>query len=213
MYNKKHVGNFGVSGCFSFYPTKQITTGEGGALITNSLKFYNEVKSLKAFGIDKDITERKNPGEYDVKSLGYNFRMTDFQAAMGLNQLKKYKSNLKRRHEIAKRYINNFKKQSNIYFPPFDKDDSYFVFQILTKTKKLKINLIKILKKKKIGFSVHYGTALPDMTYYKKKYKIKLQRFKNEKNYGDRVISLPVYPKLKNKEIDYISNIVSEKTK
>lgn len=213
MYNKKHVGNFGVSGCFSFYPTKQITTGEGGALITNSLKFYNEVKSLKAFGIDKDITERKNPGEYDVKSLGYNFRMTDFQAAMGLNQLKKYKSNLKRRHEIAKRYINNFKKQSNIYFPPFDKDDSYFVFQILTKTKKLKINLIKILKKKKIGFSVHYGTALPDMTYYKKKYKIKLQRFKNAKNYGDRVISLPVYPKLKNKEIDYISNIVSEKTK
>ena len=84
-YNKKHVGNFGVSGCFSFYPTKQITTGEGGALITNDFDFYKKIKTLKAFGIDKDIKERKNPGEYNVNYLGFNYRMTDFQAAMGYN--------------------------------------------------------------------------------------------------------------------------------
>ena len=56
----KHAGNFGVSGNFSFYPTKQITTGEGGAIITNSKKFYNKIKILKAFSIDKDINNRKN---------------------------------------------------------------------------------------------------------------------------------------------------------
>ena len=69
------------TGCFSFYPTKQITTDEGGMLITNSKKIYPEIKKIKAFGIDKDITERKKQGEYDVKSLGFNYRMTDFQSA------------------------------------------------------------------------------------------------------------------------------------
>ena len=58
--NKKHAGNFGITGCFSFYPTKQITTGEGGALITNNKKIYKKIKILKAFGIDKDINQRKN---------------------------------------------------------------------------------------------------------------------------------------------------------
>ena len=85
---KKHVGNFGISGSFSFYPTKQITTGEGGMMITNDKKFYNKVKMLKAFGIDKDINNRKKQGEYDVKGLGFNYRMTDFQAALGYNQIR-----------------------------------------------------------------------------------------------------------------------------
>ena len=106
-FKNKHVGNFGISGCFSFYPTKQITTGEGGAIITNNLKFYKKVKKLKAFGIDKDINERKKPGEYNVKSLGFNYRMTDFQAAMGLYQLKNYKKNLVNRHKISKKYISS----------------------------------------------------------------------------------------------------------
>ena len=99
-----HVGNFGISGCFSFYPTKQITTGEGGMLITNNRKFYMKIKKLKAFGIDKDIKDRKKQGEYDVKSLGFNYRMTDFQAALGYRQIISYKKNLKKRIEIAKLY-------------------------------------------------------------------------------------------------------------
>ncbi len=83
--------NFGLSGSFSFYPTKQITTGEGGIIITNNKDFYNKVKKLKAFGIDTDVSERKVVGDYDVKSLGFNYRMTDFQAALGLSQFKRLK--------------------------------------------------------------------------------------------------------------------------
>ena len=66
---------------FLFYPTKQITTGEGGVVITNNEKFYKKIKKFKAFGIDKDIKDRKKQGDYDVKSIGFNYRMTDFQAA------------------------------------------------------------------------------------------------------------------------------------
>ena len=83
-------------GVFSFYPTKQITTGEGGMLVTNDKKFYMKIKKLKAFGIDKDIKDRKKQGEYDVKSLGFNYRMTDFQAALGYRQITSYKKNLKK---------------------------------------------------------------------------------------------------------------------
>ena len=129
-FNKRHVGNFGVSGSFSFYPTKQITTGEGGMIVTNDKTFFRKVKMLKAFGIDKDIKERKKQGDYDVKELGLNYRMTDFQAALGYSQIKKYKNNLKRRKEIAKRYIKNFSDCYEIKHMPYSESCSFFVFQI-----------------------------------------------------------------------------------
>lgn len=199
--NNKHVGNFGLSGCFSFYPTKQITTGEGGMIITNDLNFYKKVKLLKAFGIDKDIKDRKIPGDYDVKLLGFNYRMTDFQAALGFGQLKKYSKNLKRRHQIVKRYLQNFSNVKDLKTMPYSKNCSFFVFQIFSKKKHLIINA---LKKKNIGFSIHYQNCLAEMSYYKKKYKLNLKNFKNSVKYSKMNISLPVYPRLKNNEIDLI---------
>tara|TARA_B100002019_G_C21268861_1_gene600971 strand:+ start:35 stop:1147 length:1113 start_codon:yes stop_codon:yes gene_type:complete len=199
--NNKHVGNYGSSGSFSFYPTKQITTGEGGMLITNDFKFYSKVKKLKAFGIDKDIKDRNKPGDYDVKYLGFNYRMTDFQAALGYTQLIRYKKNLKRRHEIAKRYIKNLSNIDFIKMMPYSKNCSFFVFQIFSKKRD---KIIKILKALKIGFSIHYLNPIPKMSYFKKKYNLFLKDFKNADSYGSTNISLPIYPKLKNSEIDFI---------
>lgn len=205
-FKKKHVGNFGISGSFSFYPTKQITTGEGGMVITNNKKFYNLIKKLKAFGIDKDIKDRKKQGEYDVKLLGYNYRMTDFQAALGLSQLSKYGKNLKQRHLLAKRYIKNFSKNKNIICMPYLKDCSYFIFQIFCKNRD---KILKELKNKNIGVSVHYARALPRMTYYKNKYNLDLGKYKNAIDYGNRNISLPIYPKLKISEVDIICKTIN----
>ena len=203
--NNKHVGNFGISGCFSFYPTKQITTGEGGALITNNKKIYEKIKMLKAFGIDKDIKDRKKQGDYDVKSLGFNYRMTDFQAALGLNQIVKYTINLRQRHIIAKRYIKNFMNNKKIKHMPYSKNCSFFIFQIFCKNRD---KILKELKNKKIGVSVHYSNALPKMTYYKKKYNLNIDKFKNADSYGCTNISLPVYPKLKMIEVDKICKTI-----
>ena len=132
-------------------------------------RFYMSVsiKQLKAFGIDKDIKNRKIPGDYDVKSLGLNYRMTDFQAALGYRQILRYKKNLKRRKQIAKIYIKNIKKNKNILFMPYSDDYSYFIFQIFCKKRDI---VLKHLKKKGIGVSVHYTNPLHKMTYYKKKY-------------------------------------------
>jgi perosamine synthetase len=204
-YKNKHAGNFGVSGSFSFYPTKQLTTGEGGAVITNDINFYNKIKKLKAFGIDKDIKDRKKQGDYDVKSLGFNYRMTDFQAALGLNQIVKYTINLRQRHIIAKRYIKNFMNNKKIKHMPYSKNCSFFIFQIFCKNRD---KILKELKNKKIGVSVHYSNALPKMTYYKKKYNLNIDKFKNADSYGCTNISLPVYPKLKMIEVDKICKTI-----
>jgi dTDP-4-amino-4,6-dideoxygalactose transaminase len=200
-FEGKHAGNFGISGSFSFYPTKQITTGEGGIVITNNEKFFKKIKRLKAFGIDKEIKDRKKQGDYDVKSLGFNYRMTDFQAALGYCQITNYLENLKSRHLIAKRYIKNFSKTNKITYMPYSNNSSFFVFQIFCKNRD---KILKKLKKNKIGVSVHYTNPLPKMSYYKNKYRLKIKNFKNSLKYGNLNISLPVYPKLKKIEVDKI---------
>ena len=170
-------------------------------LITNDFRFYKKIKMLKAFGIDKDIKDRKIPGDYDVKFLGFNYRMTDFQSALGYRQLLNYNRNLKKRHQIAKRYIKNLSKINDIKMMPYSKDCSFFVFQIFSEKRN---KIIKEFKKLDIGFSIHYPNSLPKMSYYKKKYNLNLANFKNAINYGNMNISLPMYPKLKNNEIDFI---------
>ena len=206
-YKNKHLGNFGVCGVFSFYPTKQITTGEGGMIISNNKKFYKKLKTLKAFGIDKDINDRKKQGDYDVKLLGLNYRMTDFQAALGYQQIKRYKKSLQRRKFNAKNYIKNLSNINGVEFTEFKAGNSYFVFQIFLE-KKNRDKILKIFKNKNVGASVHYMRSLPEMTYYKKKYKIDKNKYRNSVNYGLKNISLPTHPNLKLKEIQRICKII-----
>ncbi len=206
-YNKKHVGNYGLTGSFSFYPTKQITTGEGGMVITNDKKTFYKIKKLKAFGIDKDIKDRKKQGDYDVKFLGYNYRMTDFQAALGINQILNYKKNFKLRHLLVKRYLLNLSKIKKIKCMPYSKNCSYFIFQIFCKNRD---KILKKLKNLKIGVSVHYSNALPLMSYYKNKYNLNLKKYQNSIEYGYENISLPVYPKLKIREVDKICKTITK---
>ena len=206
-FKNMHVGNFGISGCFSFYPTKQITTGEGGMLITNNKNFYNKIKRLKAFGIDKDINQRKKQGTYDVKSLGFNYRLTDFQSALGLRQIINYKNNLRRRQIIAKYYLKSLKNVKQIKCMPYSSDCSFFVFQIFCKNRD---KLLKNFKSKNIGTSIHYATPLPLMTYYKKKYQLDTKSFKNSKKYASTNISLPIYPSLKKFEINKVIQTIKD---
>jgi len=206
-YKSKHVGNYGATGSFSFYPTKQVTTGEGGAVITNDKKIYQKIKALKAFGIDKDINERKKQGHYDVKLLGLNYRLTDFQACLGFNQIKRYKINLKKRKLIAKRYIKNLSNVKNLKITPYNKDNSYFIYQIFCKSRD---KILKNFKKLNIGVSVHYSTPLHRMSYYRNKYKLNPKNYLSSENYSSKNISLPVYPKLNYKEIDHICDALKK---
>ena len=88
-YYNKHVGTVGDVGVFSFYPVKHITTAEGGMVILNNKKLATKIKLLRAFGVNKNFNQRKLPGIYDCEYLGFNYRMSEIHAAIGLEQLKK----------------------------------------------------------------------------------------------------------------------------
>ena len=205
-FNDKHVGNFGITGCFSFYPTKQITTGEGGMVISNDKSIIDEIKKLKSFGIDTPPELRTKPGVYDVRGLGYNYRMTDFQAALGVGQMERYEKNIAGRRKNAKLYCELLKNRDDISFTKYSDNNSYFLFQVILNKSINRDKVLLGLKENGIGVSIHYATPVPLMSYYKNKYGYKEVNFPNAVYYGDKSISLPVHSKLAADDIEYICN-------
>jgi len=209
-YKDKHTGNFGITGNFSFYPTKQITTGEGGMVISNEESVINFIKKHKAFGIDTPPEIRTRPGMYDVRGLGYNYRMTNFQAALGVGQMERYEKNLKKRQANGKLYTELLKNNDLLNFPDFTSENSYFLFQLILKKHLNRDRVITRLKEKGIGVSIHYATPVPIMTYYQEKYGYISKEFPNAIEYGNQSISLPVYPKVTTEDIQYIVDTIQE---
>lgn len=209
-YEGKHVGNFGVCGVFSFYPTKQITTGEGGMIVTNNFKFFKKVKTLMSFGIDTPPNLRKKPGVYNVNFLGYNYRMTDFQAALGYTQLTRYSKELKKRKSNALFFSKLINKSTELRCTKFTNENSYFVFQVYFKNTKHRAKAIEILKINNIGFSIHYATAVPFFNYYKKKYNFNKQNFPNAIRYSMNTLSIPINNNITKNNLVKIYNLISK---
>ncbi len=210
IYKKKHVGNFGIAGIFSFYPTKQITTGEGGVVITNNRNLINKVKIIKSIGLNTPPEKRKIQGLYDVTDLGLNYRLTDFQAALAIGQMIRYNKNLKKRRENAKYYIEKIKKIKELKIQNFDKKHSYFILQVFFKSKKVRNKILLKFKEQGIGCSIHYATPVPLMSYYKKKYRLNKKNFVNSVKYGENSISLPTHPFIKKKMINTILKVIEK---
>ena len=120
-----HTGLIGDAGVFSFYPAKHITTGEGGMLITKNKKIYEKIKLSKSLGINKSFLERKTPGIYDATALGFNYRMSEIHASIGVKQIEK-----------IKKFIQ--KKKIFIFLKKFFKKIKIFIFLMLI-VKNLKI--------------------------------------------------------------------------
>ena len=99
-FDKKHTGLHGDAGVFSFYPAKHITTGEGGILITKNMKIFKKIKLLKSLGINKSFLERKTPGIYDATDVGFNYRMSELHASIGVEQIDKINIFLKKEKQI-----------------------------------------------------------------------------------------------------------------
>jgi len=210
QYKSRHVGNFGISGSFSFYPTKQITTGEGGVVISNDESVIDFINKHKAFGIDTPPEMRTKPGVYDVRGLGYNFRMTDFQAALGAGQMERYGENLEKRQVNGKLYCELLSNNKYVEFPKYIEGNSYFLFQILVKPPFKRDEILLKLKDAGVGVSIHYATPVPLMTYYRDKYGYTKDDFPNAVQFGNRVISLPVHSKLRKVDISFITREISK---
>ncbi len=195
---------------FSFHPVKNLTTGEGGAILTNSKEIYEKVLRLRSHGVVKrdDIA----PWYYEMVDLGFNYRITDFQCALGLSQFDKLEKFIARRREIAKRYDEAFC-SLDILKPLYcyDGNSSYHLYVVQVDFDKLPITKIEFFKKmreKNIGLQLHYIPINKQPYYTKLGYGAENTPVMD--NYYDRAFSLPMYPALSPKEQEYVIKTVFE---
>ena len=212
-FNKTHVGNFGKTGCFSFYPTKNLTTFEGGMVITNSKKTASKIRSMRNHGINKSLKERFSTGypwDFDVSELGYNFRLDEIRSSLGLNQLKRLHKMNKLRQDASRYYKKQLKSINGIQLldDPNLKNNSchLFVIKILKNFIMDRNLLFKYLLKNGIRTSVHYK-PLNKFSFYKSKSKIYSSLEVSEQLYS-KIISLPLFPQITKRELDLVINAI-----
>ena len=210
--NLKYAQRYADIITHSYHPVKQITTGEGGALFTNDKKIFEKVNQLRTHGM---IRNKKNePWYYEMHEVGYNYRLTDFQSALGISQLKKLKLFLKRRSEIAKIYDKHFLNNDLIKTPRVSKfvKHAYHLYPILINFKKIKKTrkmLFDYLKKNNVSLQVHY-IPIHLQPYYKKNFGYRLKNFPNAEKFYEQEISLPIYYSLKKSEILKVSKLINK---
>ncbi|MBI4042394.1 MAG: DegT/DnrJ/EryC1/StrS family aminotransferase [Deltaproteobacteria bacterium] len=201
-----HVGLFGDVGCFSFYPVKHMTTIEGGMLITQDEQISKRVSQLKAFGYDRTIGERTLPGLYDVTSIGFNYRLNEIEAALGIEQLKKVALFLKQRqrnHEILSRELSQLDEIRQFKTTAGEYRSSYYCLSVhLTGKAASHRNLIvKYLNENGVGTSIYYPQPVPLMHYYQAKYGHREAGFPVAASISKHSIALPVGPHLKEEQM------------
>ena len=204
--NKKHVGTFGETGCFSFYPTKNLTTFEGGMVITNSKKIAEKIKLLRNHGIMKSLQDRFSnkgkPWDYDVLLPGYNYRLDEIRSALGANQLKRLIPNNKKRQNAFHYYNLSLKKKIGLITPKMEKNEVHSCHLYVLRIKKSKScsrdMVFQKFLKNGIRSSVHYK-PLHEFSVYKK-YGKTYDNLSNSKKLFKEFLSLPLYPQITKKQ-------------
>jgi perosamine synthetase len=215
-YSGKKTGTFGAMGCFSFYPTKIITTLEGGMITTNDEKLDKKLRLLREHGMSRNAIERESGATwyYDVIDLGYNYRLTDPQAALGASQLKRIEDGIRRRIRVADYYDKELCKTNSDLAVPYRAPNRSHIFHLYTlkvpnsKAGVVRNELFNKLSKAGIQSSVHY-TPLHLMSFYKQFLK-KSDTFPVAEKIHNQIISLPLYPTLTKKEVLQITGEIKD---
>ncbi|MBE3089259.1 MAG: UDP-4-amino-4,6-dideoxy-N-acetyl-beta-L-altrosamine transaminase [Actinobacteria bacterium] len=213
-YKKSKIGSCKYSDMtiFSFHPVKHITTGEGGAVLTNQKDLYQRLLLFRNHGITRDkkkMASYDGPWYYEMQQLGFNYRITDLQCALGINQLKKLEKYLKRRRELVSIYNKELSKIDKIILPdekPYVKS-SWHIYYIRLKDAGKRRLIFEELQKSNIGVQVHYIPVYLQ-PYYRKNFGYKVGDYPKAEDYYQSTITLPLYPKMMNSEIQYIINIL-----
>ncbi len=208
-------GQFSDAACFSFYATKNITSAEGGAIVTNNKNLYNWLLLARQHGMSKSASERytKRYEHYDMEFLGYKANMNNIQAALLLDQLDRIEILLKKKEKIAQRYDKAFKNNPNISTPvvlPHTKHARH-IYTIWVDANR-RDSILRLLQERMIGVAVNFR-PIHLMSYYKKKYGYKKGDFPIAEKIGASTITIPLYPKLTSEEVNYIIRTINTITK
>jgi UDP-4-amino-4,6-dideoxy-N-acetyl-beta-L-altrosamine transaminase len=216
-YKGKKIGALADMTILSFHPVKAITTGEGGMVLTNNQEYYERLQTFRTHGIIKDPKKlQRNEGAWynEMQDLGYNYRLTDFQCALGISQCKKLDQFIHRRREIAQQYTNAFKEVPEIVTPYEKKDvrSAYHIYVIQLQLEKLRADrkaIFDALRAENIGVQVHY-VPIHYHPYYQQNFKYKKGDFPYAEQYYKRAVTLPLFPKMANQDIEDVIQAVNK---
>jgi len=206
-FKGKKIGNFADMTIFSFHPVKNITTGEGGAILTNNYEYYEKLKTLRNHGINKDAKERYGNEAgyaYDMTMLGRNYRITDIQCALGISQLKKLDYFVKERKRMSEIYT-KYLSELEFIDTPITKDyvkHAWHLYTILINGLD-RDNIFAKLRKMNIGVNVHY-IPIYKFTYYKENFNFNPKKFPVTEDIFKKIISLPIFPKMNLEQQTYV---------
>ncbi len=211
----KHAGLLGDAGCFSFYPVKHMTTAEGGIILTNDEALAARLTRQKAFGVDRHQGERSVPGVYDVNMLGFNYRMNEIEAAIGIEQVKRLDDFLARRernYRALHAALSQLPELTMFQEPPAWGTSSRYCLSALLggKLAAKRFEIVAALNRRGVGTSVYYPRAVPHMSYYAQKYGYAKDSFPNAAWISASSIALPVGPHLQEDDMTYIGAMFKE---
>ena len=211
-----HAGLHGDVGCFSFYPVKHMTTAEGGMLITRREDIAREVSRLRAFGIDRNVvSERAVPGMYDVQALGFNYRLSEIGAALGLAQIERLPEFLRRRAENYTALTAGLRQLNGITLLQSSQgvflSSHYCHVMILDDVLAARrVDVMQRLRKRGVGTSVYYPRPVPLMSYYQRKYGYSNDDFPVASWISDHSIALPVGPHVSLDDVEHMLCVITE---
>lgn len=205
-FKGRKAGTLGDIGCFSFFSNKNMTTGEGGMIVTNNDKLAEKIRLIRSHGMTT-LTLDRHKGHaftYDVTDLGYNYRIDEMRSAIGLVQLKKLDRNNEKRRKLADYYKKHLKeiRQISVPFSFFKGKSSFHIFPILLNDKALREEFMTYLAKKGIQTSIHYH-PVHSFSFYRT-LGCKNQELPITEDVCQREVTLPLYPDMNIKMVDYI---------
>ena len=214
-YKGMKIGTIGDMTTFSFHPVKHITTGEGGMITTDSEALYRKLLIYRNHGITRNEDEFVNSKDgnwyYEQIELGYNYRLTDFQSALGIVQLDKMDYSLVRRNEIVSMYRNGLKEIKEIEIPEesINGKSAWHIYIVKIKDKKINRKIVfDELRKRNIGVNVHYIPVYLNPYYKKLGYKKGL--CPNAEKIYEQIITLPLHPKMTNEDVKYVIESIKD---
>ena len=205
-------GQVSDAACFSFYPTKSMTCGEGGAIVCRSRKDADWYRSARHHGISKDASSRytKKYEHWDMEMMGWKYNMNDIQAALLINQIDRLDTNRQRRQQLElvyREFLDGIKGLDFLEFPENDEVSGHHLFSVLLPNWCSRDEVLHKLQEKGIGCAVNYR-AVHTLAYFRKTFGYKPEDFPVASEIGNRTISLPLYPKLQNDDVRNICEIL-----